>query len=350
MEGAPTYPDIHWTAFVHDEDRKATAAMRKVPGLDSVLKAISSGTAERFVHTLRSHHSVKIGPDQYPSLWRMVTRASEALDIEPPDTYLDARYSINASAFGMKRYTITLNSGLVDMLTPEEVQAVIAHEVGHIVCEHMLYKSTAYILTQLGAAAIGGLFGVSPALITKPIQFALLRWSRAAELSCDRAGLLVTGDASSIACAMGKLAGGSRRYGHEFNLPALIQQARDFEEDAGVVEKAFDLVHQMGLTHPEPVRRAREILRWANSEQYETIRSGTYALRSEVDADGGSPPIEGMTRCRACKSIVVEADRCPRCGVRTDPAFHVLCPTGTGHVNDASAKFCRKCGAAIQGG
>ncbi|MCR5038646.1 MAG: M48 family metalloprotease, partial [Bacteroidales bacterium] len=78
----------------------------------------------------------------------------------------------NAWTFGDTRIYITLTSGLVDMLTDEELDSVIAHECGHILCRHVLYHTVAeWVKSGLASLGILGSLAV-------PIEYALLYWSR----------------------------------------------------------------------------------------------------------------------------------------------------------------------------
>lgn len=220
---ARRYPDLHPDAFVHDEDRAALAVLRDVPGLDIVLKALAGSTVERAVQMDLRHSAIRLGPRQYRSLHAMVERAAATLDVPAPEAWLVGGYTVNASAFGFERYTIRLYQGLVDLLEPDEIQAVVAHEVGHIACEHMLYKSLAGLLGELGRAVLGRLLGPPAELLSGALELAMLRWSRAAEYSCDRAALLVVDDAEVVARTLARLGGPSRRFRDELDLQAALQ-------------------------------------------------------------------------------------------------------------------------------
>ncbi len=60
---------------------------------------------------------------------------------------------------------------------------MLAHELGHLKCDHGLWLTVANVLAS-------GTVSVLP-VVTGMVQEALLRWLRAAELTCDRAALLV---------------------------------------------------------------------------------------------------------------------------------------------------------------
>ena len=66
------------------------------------------------------------------------------------------------------------------------IQAVLAHELGHLKCEHGVWLTVAQVLA-------GGTLSILP-VMARAVEDSLLRWLRAAELTCDRAALLVAQD------------------------------------------------------------------------------------------------------------------------------------------------------------
>jgi Zn-dependent protease with chaperone function len=100
---------------------------------------------------------------------------------------------------------------------------------------------------------------------------ALLAWARRAELSCDRAALLVTQDANIIGRTMMKLSGGT--FASRVDYDQFLGQARDFQKNYD--EKALDRfwadVITSGMTHPFPVWRVSEILQWVESGEYKAL-------------------------------------------------------------------------------
>ncbi len=337
-------PDIHADAFVHDSDRAALEVLRSVPGLDTVARKWASGSIERKIHALRSRSSVRVGPQQYATIHRMVVEACEILDLEVPKTYISGHFQVNASAFGFQEYTLTLNAGLIDQMEDEQVLAVIGHELGHMLCDHMLYKSLAHVITVYGLKALSVMIGGLTSLLTVPLQLALYNWSRAAEYSCDRAGLLVVQDPQVVARTLVKLAGGPRRLRDEFSLDAVREQHRDFEDSATLTERWYALVHDAYRTHPDPIWRANAILDWSEMDPYRDILEGNYLRRIDV-AQRREPPIEGLYACPACDRWVQKGADCRHCGLRLDESLRQRCPNG--HIADAGWRFCRRCGEAL---
>jgi Zn-dependent protease with chaperone function len=341
-----TFPDIHADAFVHEADRAALEALRGIPGLDALARKFAAGTIERKVHAMHSRTSVRIGPNQYPTLYHMVEEACEVLDLEVPDTYISGHFQVNAYAFGFERYTLTLNAGLVDQMDDEQVRTVIGHELGHILCDHMLYKSLAHLIGTFGLEILSKFLGGFSSLLTVPVQLALLNWSRAAEYSCDRAGLLVVQDPDVVSSTLVKLAGGPRRFRHEFSLDAIRDQYDEFEQTATGTERIYAIWQEAMRTHPDPIWRANAIMQWGESSQYRDILAGRYLRRGQAE-EQREPPIQGMYACPACDTWNHKGQDCRDCGLRLDDAYRQRCPEG--HVADISWRYCRKCGAKLGG-
>lgn len=103
------------------------------------------------------------------------------------------------------------------------------------------------------------------------MRYALLAWSRRAELSCDRAALLVIQDANVVGRTMMKLAGGT--FASHVDYEQFLGQARDFEKNYD--EKALDRfwadIITASMSHPFPVWRVSEILKWVENGQYQTL-------------------------------------------------------------------------------
>lgn len=87
---------------------------------------------------------------------------------------------------------------------------MIAHELGHLKCDHGVWLTVGNVLAS-------GTLTVLP-LLSGTVEDALVRWMRAAELTCDRASLLVAQDPRVVISVLMKLAGGCvfLLFSHEF--------------------------------------------------------------------------------------------------------------------------------------
>ncbi len=301
-----TLPGINPTAFEHPMDRTALEALRRTPGLDLVLKKLSSAYLERVVRLAFTADALRLSPQQCPRIYELLREACDVLDMPEPDLYLLQDPFPNAFAFGMERFTIGVTSGLVDLLDEDELRGVLGHELGHIKSGHMLYRTMAIFLIIIGLVAARNLPFIS--MITEALKYALFDWFRKSELSADRAGLLVTQDPDVYIRVLLKLAGGSTGVTHRLNVDAFLKQAEEYEElNASILDAFYSFEMTRFRPHPFPALRAREIRRWADSEPYKEILRGHY------------PKAEGKAserRCLRCDTALTNPlfRFCPECG------------------------------------
>lgn len=251
-------------AYIHPLDRQALKALSKIPGVDAVLKKLIGFTSERMYRIFTRANSVRVGPDQYARLDALLDVACHTLNVPKPELYVSVAgdfggIEINAFTTGVENPFIVLFSGLVERLTDEELLAVIAHEIGHIHCQHLLYRTAAFVLLELMGKAMGGILNS----VGMPIQIALLTWMHKSELSCDRTALLVVQNPRVVMSALTKIAGGNLN--DELNLDAFIRQAREFDKayEEDFMDKIWTLMLAARASHPFPVWRISEILKWS---------------------------------------------------------------------------------------
>ena len=224
------FPGISPAAFQHAGDLEAGQALSTVPLLPRLLKKMYRLTGERFLHLSMLANAIRLGPNQGRNIYEMMLKAARILDIsELPELYLSSQLQFNAFAFGVNRYHIVLFAPLVEALSEEELFAVIAHELGHIKCNHQQNRSVVSILQAFGETLLEGLMpGPAAAALRLSLQSAVFKWYRMAELSCDRAALLAVQNPMYVATMLSKLAGASRKT-LPVNLDAILEQAREYE-------------------------------------------------------------------------------------------------------------------------
>eukprot|EP00195_Chlamydomonas_chlamydogama_P013042 CAMPEP_0202902272 /NCGR_PEP_ID=MMETSP1392-20130828/16760_1 /ASSEMBLY_ACC=CAM_ASM_000868 /TAXON_ID=225041 /ORGANISM="Chlamydomonas chlamydogama, Strain SAG 11-48b" /LENGTH=290 /DNA_ID=CAMNT_0049589013 /DNA_START=448 /DNA_END=1320 /DNA_ORIENTATION=- len=258
--------------------------LRSVPGLEMVAKNFLGPVAEQVLLLENMSTSIRIGPDQLPTVHKLLVDAANTLQMDAPELYVRQNPLPNAYTLAIagRKPFIVIHTALLELLTPRELQAVLAHELGHLKCDHGLWLTVANVLAS-------GTVSVLP-VISGVVEEALLRWLRAAELTCDRAALLVAQDSKVVIGALMKLAGGSPSFANELNIDAFLQQARSYDEATnGVLGWYLRNAQNRALSHPLPVMRAREIDRWAQSAQYKGLLSKNRAHRVQA-VEYLSPP------------------------------------------------------------
>src|SRR3954468_22127663 len=141
-------------SYEHPADRAATAALQQIPMMDTVVrKLIEFG--EKSIQQQLLAGAVRLGPDQLPEGWASHKAALARLDIEyVPDLYMWQMPFTNAMAIGSKRPMVVLNSGTVALLDEHEIRTVLGHEAGHILSDHLLYRTALIILLRIGVRAL----------------------------------------------------------------------------------------------------------------------------------------------------------------------------------------------------
>jgi Zn-dependent protease with chaperone function len=273
--------EISSKAYEHPADRAATAALQSIPMLDQVVRKLIEFGYERALRQVFLAGSLKLGSDQLPDVYAAHRAALARLDIaEVPELYLTQYPVTNAAAIGSERPMVVINSRAVEVLDEAEVRTVLGHEAGHILSDHVLYRTALMIL--LSATGMNRM----PMLAGLPllaVKMALLEWFRAAELSCDRAATLVNRDPLVTCRTLMVLAGGTAS--RKLDLDAFVRQAAAYEEWEPGWDKLARVRIELGQTHAFPVKRVSELMKWVRAGEYDRIVDGNYAKRGDpVDA------------------------------------------------------------------
>ena len=263
-------------AYEHPADRAATAALASIPMLDLVVRKLIEFGYERALRQTYLGASVRLGTDQLPGIWTRYQHILGVLDIaESYDLYMTAEPIANAMAIGAGKPILVLNSGTVALLDDDELEAVIAHEVGHIASDHVLYRTALQILLRL----TGQRLPMAAGLPLLAVQHALLEWSRATELTCDRAAAIVTRDPRVVCKMLMTMSAGAR--GEDLNLDAFMRQAMEYSEEGEGLDRLQRLLTDMRQTHSLPVKRVHELLAWVRDGEYDRIVGGEYVRRGQ---------------------------------------------------------------------
>ena len=268
------FADLSKHDYIHPADSKALAALRVIPGVDTALKKLLTVTGESAIRVSFMASAVKVTPKQCPDLHAKLQIACTTLGVDMPELYVQQNPIVNAFTGGVDKPIIVLHSALIERLTDDEKLAVIAHEVGHIHAEHVLYLTAARLLEAIANASLANLVPGSDIikfLISGGISSALLAWARRAELSCDRAAMLVVQDKDVIGRTMMKLCGGTFASSVDYDL--FLEQAKEFQKnyDEKSLDKFWADIITAGLSHPFPVWRVAEIMKWVEDGEYEKV-------------------------------------------------------------------------------
>ncbi len=278
------FPGIAGVTWEHPADRAALQALRAVPGFDDVVRKIVAVLGgERGIRLLFQGNAVRTGPDQYRHLHALIVEVASTFDWPTiPELYVSQTPVFNAGAYGVDNPFIVIHSAALELLGEDELRVLVAHEMGHVVSGHALYRTIAEILLNVSLGVLPFLAGV--ALL--PIRLAVLEWSRKAELSADRAGLLGSQNVLATQQLFMKMAGGTRgaEPAGSMSLDPFMAQAHEYLSTNEGLDIVYKIVNTLALTHPMHTVRAAELQQWVTSGAYDRILRGEYVKRDDARA------------------------------------------------------------------
>ncbi len=299
MHRAKKLPDISPTSWEHPADRAALSVLRRVPGLDEMVRMLVGGTTERAIRLLNVSSSVQVTDTQFPRVKHILDRVLDILDWSPaPTAFVSNNPFFNAGVYGVKEPFIVLNSALLKSLDDDELYCAVAHEVGHIMSGHALYKTVLWMLVKFSLSALP-IAGV----LARPLLMALAEWDRKSELTADRAALLALQSERENYNVLMKMAGGDDL--SQMDINEFFRQAFEYDSQKTLLDSVYKLLNTVGESHPFPVIRLQELRSWAASGQYAAILGGSYTRRGAETTSAAEDVRKGYEYYR---STVEESD------------------------------------------
>lgn len=334
------FPGIDPIALQHPYDRAALGALQRVPGLDIVVRKFIELFPERVAYIQNVAQTVRVSSKQCPQLYSLFQEACAILDVPEPELYAAQHPVPNAYTSGCERPYIVVTTGLLDLMSEEEVLAVIAHELGHIKSGHVLYKTMArcisLLLTIVGDMTLG-----LGRLIGRSLEAALLEWDRKSEFTADRAAALVVQDSQVMLSLMMKLAGGTLFQRDQMDAQEFLKQADLYQDvDVNLLDRMYKLLMVSAVSHPLIIVRARESVNWAESQQYKDILAGRYPRVTNYGSNGSNR----ANGSNGNKAGMGQPTSTPASSPSSEPKL-VRCP----HCDreQANQRFCSFCGGTI---
>jgi hypothetical protein len=210
-------------------------------------------------------NSVRVSKEILPKVGKAIEIVFKRIKIENNFNFFVTadNNQANASCSLMStasRPDIVLTSRLIELLSLEELQFVIGHEVAHYVYQHALYPNHNNVEDR-------------------NLKLNILNLSRAAEISADRIGFLACNSLEDSLRANFKLASGLSDKNFNFKPSTYLDQLRDLE-DLGKSSS------ELWSTHPSFLIRMQSLIWFSMTKEYHDFfdnkKKGTYNL-SEVD-------------------------------------------------------------------
>lgn len=198
--------------------------------------------------------AAKLSEKQFPDIYAIAKEAAGRLGMHQPDVFIKQDPTLNAFAIGfLGKKSVVLHSATVEAMNKVELEHIIGHEFSHIKCGH----TNLTVLTSSSE-------GVSVPIISQILGFIFLFWSRKAEYTCDRGGLLASRDPKSAIAAMCKLAVGPTLF-QQMDIDHFQNQQMELDQD-NIAKLSENLA-----THPYLIKRIHAIQQYYESKGFKKI-------------------------------------------------------------------------------
>ena len=256
--------------YQYPGEKKALEALRKLQGIDKITAQFIKLLVQTTSLPEIQGNSFRISLKSCPEIYKLYLTALERLDMpEEYPLYSISSYDYNAFAFGGGSPFVCIHSSMLSDLEPEEIIAVLGHELGHIKGEHSIYDQMArmikVVLSQIEIPG-GGAARVA-------FQVYLMEWYRAHEYSADRAGMIACGRAAPEISLMSKLMGTGEKLPFVKMTPEDIMAQEIYFEQSNndLATKLMCVVSQAGMSHPFTALRIKALDEWEKSGEFEKL-------------------------------------------------------------------------------
>lgn len=235
--------------YAYGMDYELRRKLDAVPGLHSLATKIYVTEASNALQEI-NRNAMAVTPNQFPDVYDIACDCARRLGMAMPNVYIVNCPNINASTVCTDdvQPIIQVYSGLYERFTREELKAVIGHECGHVQNNHMIYMNLVTLLANIGLSGLSLRFPDLTGLVSKGAAAALYAWSRAAEVTSDRAGMICADNIEDSYKVMAKL-----MYGATFK-----EQEVDYQSLKEQLDIQMDSLARFGEyedEHPSGVRR-----------------------------------------------------------------------------------------------
>lgn len=258
--------------FQHPWDKQATHALQAIPGFEYLIKKLMEVGFEQFFRMTNLASNIHVTGNMLPGLQNILKNACLILDVPEPELYVSTNPVPNAYTYGQTNPFIVVTSGMLENFNEEELLFVIGHELGHIKCGHVMYKSMARNFKLVLDIITNATFGLS-GLISTGLEMAIYDWERKSELSADRAGLICTQDKHITNRTFMKMACSSPKFYSQMSEEDFTKQINTYEDatDASFLNQAYITLVTAKMTHPFTILRAKQIANWIEKGEFTKI-------------------------------------------------------------------------------
>ena len=260
--------------------------------VNEVLKQLNDSGNDAWWRSNMEGHSLKVAKELLPDMYELCNSVKETLGfVDPVDFYVTGDSAVNAFSVAAEKegqpHIVNVNSGLIALMTNEELKFVIGHELGHpITKDTSLSRLISFVFPE----------GTTPPIT---LLYKIRLHSQLAELVADRYGFKAAGNLESCVTAFFKMASGLDLQKMNVSIDVLLQDnlkhLEYFISDKGLSR----------ATHPVNPIRVQAINLFANAQSQEELEKGMDQLVSILLKVGNNEQDEHLARFIATSGLLM---------------------------------------------
>lgn len=254
------YPQVHIAAITHPLEQETLLGVQKNGVYDHLARFIGSVKAQAETQAGMLLTGYPVTPKTSPRLHRIYQRVLQRLHCDQKyELYVDFGYELTAKTFGSGKtgHLIRVNSACLAHLSDGELAALLGHEVGHILADHIQNRElleSADLVTRYLPLANN--------IVKDTLWGFFSRWMVASDFTADRAALIASQSLEAVASLLLKQMGVSSD--EEMIRHIYHQEIRRLPDNLGM----FYVMMAQKMPSFGMVSRLQEICRWAISPEF----------------------------------------------------------------------------------
>jgi Zn-dependent protease with chaperone function/DNA-directed RNA polymerase subunit M/transcription elongation factor TFIIS len=313
--------------FEHPSMQQMNNVLRQSTSLTSTAQMISKKVGKPWYESL--FNSILTSEKQYARVYELAYIAARRIGMKTmPSVYIEADRGYQTATYGSDQDSfVNIGTFLPRLLNDRELLFVLGHELGHLISNHALWTTVSMFLVGQHRSTVmsDGLisyFSNPLKIVEQGMESVISSWMRVADLTADRAALLVVGDFDIAKRVLFLLYFKSRRELQDINLDEWVRQ--QMTQDSGAQK-----LSEFGSPTPYLGSRLKELQSFYHSPQYEILRrkveSGSGIAMGDLFDEKGSfkKKDDGGKTAKNAESAAVKIPaakgipcKCPKCGTK----------------------------------
>ncbi len=262
---------LEQSLFEAKGERQARYVLQKYKTLRTIGNTLSHRLGKPWLEAQFIGSAIQVSQNQYSHIQDLALLAARILGLKHlPSIYVSGKAGWSINTFGTEDESfIVIGTFLLKQSTPGELLFLLGRELGHILCDHIFYRTISLVLsgqdhTPIVSHGLSSLLNIKK-LMTLPFQIPLVTWLRTSEITADQAGLLVVQDIATAERALLLQSVKSRDILNNLDVDSYVRQQEELHKSVSKLSEFFT------QTTPFITQRIKNLRSFYRSPEYEEL-------------------------------------------------------------------------------